>query len=358
MSLEDALDDLRAAKRVSGSRASYAKDNPAEYLTVMSYLDGGPRPSGVSGFTSMGQGLIGVEDVRRGVTPQPPSSGLAWPEAALRPGFVTIKVTPGAANVGGSGSPVAGGNDVLLDLQNGTHPNAMLFWGGAGQRIKVVNCGTWDINAPRSSGAYSRGGPRVRSADGIGPEHISFEGLRLRGSGLCDAFVAAPVNANTLVTVNRMRIDYPMADVAEPAEHVDALQIQGRLRRLELGDCTIGMCGVQAGNDRGKGLMLNLAPEAPFQVALRRVNFVAPNLLTGAAIFQDYRDIAITLEDVWVDKQGPNGNTWGTGSGLFYPQNWVSSGQAPNRVASWPLGTGITGVVREGRPPGGDFCPA
>lgn len=76
MSLEAALEALRGAKRVSGTRASYAKDNPNEWLTVESYLDGGPRPSGVEGFTLMGKGLCLVEDVRRGTQPEPePPSG-------------------------------------------------------------------------------------------------------------------------------------------------------------------------------------------------------------------------------------------------------------------------------------------
>lgn len=319
---------------------------------------GQPRyPPGPSATVPWGKAMAALEQIGQEAPPPPPSGTLPFAEADLRPGFQTITVTPGAANLGGPGSAVAGGNDVLLDLQNGTHPNAMLFWGGAGQRIKVVNCGTWDITAPRSSGAYSRGGPRIRSADNVGPEHISLTDLVIRGTGLADAFVAAPLNANTKVTVQRMRIEYPTFDQAEPNEHVDAVQIQGRLRRLEIGMSTIGMCGVQAPNDRGKGIMLNLAPQAPFEVALSKVNFLAPNALTGAAIFQAYREIAVTLDEVYVSKLGPNGNTWAQGSGLFYPQNWVSSGQAPNRVATWPAGTNMTGKVLEGLPPGGDFCP-
>lgn len=284
------------------------------------------------------------------------ASELPFAEAALRPGFQTIKVDASATNLGGQGSAVAGGNDVLLDLQNLKHSAGMLFWGGAGQRIKVINCGEWDITAPRTSGAYGRGGPRVRSADNVGPEHISFINGLVRGEGLADALVAAPLNPTTIVTMQRFRVEYPLYDVAESSEHVDAAQLQGRLKRWQLGLCSIQLAGVKAGNDRGKGMMLNLAPQAPLEVEFDKVNFWAPNLLTGAAIFQAYRDIVVRMTDVYVKKDGPNGNTWSQGSGLFYPQNWISSGQAPNRVATWPSGTNMIGEVREGVPPGGDYC--
>jgi hypothetical protein len=79
MSLEDALTALRAANRISGSRASYRKDNPGEYEKVISYLDGGPRPADAGTFTQMGRGLVLVEDERRVASPPPPTGAkLSW----------------------------------------------------------------------------------------------------------------------------------------------------------------------------------------------------------------------------------------------------------------------------------------
>ena len=63
MGLAEAIEHLLTAKRISGTKASYAKDNPIEYRAVREYLDGGARPVGV--LTEMGLGLIEVEDVRR-----------------------------------------------------------------------------------------------------------------------------------------------------------------------------------------------------------------------------------------------------------------------------------------------------
>jgi len=69
MSLDSAISNLLAAKRISAPSQSYAKDNPAEWDKVKAYLEGGPRPSGV--VTKMGLGLLEVEDERRGVVPDP-----------------------------------------------------------------------------------------------------------------------------------------------------------------------------------------------------------------------------------------------------------------------------------------------
>lgn len=83
MSLELALAAFRQANRVDGTRASYRKDNPAEYTKVMDYLDGGPRPAGADEFSLMGQGFVWTEDYRRGVTSPPPTGSEPAPIAGL-----------------------------------------------------------------------------------------------------------------------------------------------------------------------------------------------------------------------------------------------------------------------------------
>lgn len=349
--LAQSLSALRNASRFSGNKNSYRKDNPNEYAKVIAYLDGGARPTGVMQFSLMGQHAVLDEDARRALVP--PDPGLPFKEAELRPGYVTLT---GGGDFGTSTAAVAGGNDCLIDLQGLTRTRSTVIWTKQGQRIQVHN-GRWGISAPRTDGAYGRGGPRVRSTDGIGAEHVSLTDMLCAGSGLADAFVVSgnPGSPATLYTLQKCRTEYPSTNVAEPSEHIDALQVQGDLRRLELGLSTLWMCGVQAGNDRGKGLMLNTASKIPFETHLRKVNFRADNLLTGAAIFRDYRAIRLILEDVYVDKLGPTGNVWADGSGLFYPENWTSTGTPP--FAAWPATENIQGGVTRGLPSGGDYFP-
>lgn len=69
--LDDAVVELLAAGRISGSTGSYRRDNPNEYLRVTAYLAGGERPA--EPLTRMGRGLVLVEDVRRAHDdPEPP----------------------------------------------------------------------------------------------------------------------------------------------------------------------------------------------------------------------------------------------------------------------------------------------
>jgi hypothetical protein len=68
--LAQSLDALRNANRIDGTRASYRKDNPAEYGAVLAYLDGGTRPAGT--LSLMGRGLVLEEDARRALASSPP----------------------------------------------------------------------------------------------------------------------------------------------------------------------------------------------------------------------------------------------------------------------------------------------
>lgn len=357
--LDDAKGNIWSSDFVQKNpRKAYQQYYSAEYRAVSTYLNGGAEPD-FSGFSKLGKGLCQLEKARRaGTSPAPPDEPptLLFNEANLRTGFTTITNVPASTlNLGGTNSPVAGGNDCLIDLQfTQRTAGALLVWGGQGQRIKVVN-GWWNINGSRSSGAYARGGIRVRSASGNGPEHISYTKMLIEGAGLADGITVAGSQA-IRTTFQEVLVEYPLTDQAEPSEHIDAFQVQGPVGIVEFGRCSIGMCGVVAPGHRGKGLMLNRADVGAFSVILDHVDFFAPNALTGAAIFQAYTAIAINLRaEVYVDKQGPNGNTWSSGSGLFFPQNWTSSGTAPNRIATWPAGANISGQVKEGPPPGGRF---
>lgn len=66
--LQEALQHLLKASRISGNKNSYRKDNPAEYGLVVAYINGGSRPNVT---TEMGLGLREVEDVLRTSVPPP-----------------------------------------------------------------------------------------------------------------------------------------------------------------------------------------------------------------------------------------------------------------------------------------------
>lgn len=110
MGLDSAIQHLLKAKRISAPSQSYAKDNPAEWAKVKAYLEGGPRPVGVT--TEMGLGLVEVEDARR---PAPPPVG-----DKLRYAPPTLS------------------NPVVFDLTNANRGSGIL---GSGQgRDLVIKC--------------------------------------------------------------------------------------------------------------------------------------------------------------------------------------------------------------------------
>lgn len=80
--LKSAIDHLLKAKRITAPSQSYAKDNPAEAPKVISYLNGGSRPSGIT--SEMGQGLMEVEDVRRAALPPPLPPNMAVSAATAK----------------------------------------------------------------------------------------------------------------------------------------------------------------------------------------------------------------------------------------------------------------------------------
>lgn len=81
--LASALQHLLKAKRINGTKQSYKQDNPAESQKVFAYLNGGPRPAGVT--SEMGLGLIEVEDVRRIPPPLPSNVARSTPSGSVTP---------------------------------------------------------------------------------------------------------------------------------------------------------------------------------------------------------------------------------------------------------------------------------
>jgi len=303
------------------------------------------------------------------VDPSPPPGDLPFPEADLRPGYTTISgVAANTQNLGGSGSPVAGGNDCLIDLQMTKRTiGSLLIWGKSGQRIKVVN-GWWEITKAIDGSPYWRGGPRIRSSDGVGPEHISFTDCIVQGSTVPDC-VAMAAGQNTKVTIQRTRLESRFAwdgqNSNEPAEHCDACQVQGLIGAVEIGLCTVYCMNVASPNEGGKCFQLKKeGGNDGFSVSLKKVNMRGGGR-TGTWLLQTTRDITVSLTDVYAKDDGITTGaawTWATsGGGMFYPNSsagavgWTRSGSSGSYIASWPPASGVTGQIREGLPPGGDY---
>lgn len=331
----------------SNPSKSYKHQHEQEYLEVAEYINGGARPDPTS-FSKIGKALVGLQDHVRGGA-QLPDPELPYVESVLRPGFASFKVGASETSLGGVGSPIAGGNDVLLDCQKLQHSAPIRVYGGANQRIHLKDV-KGKIDSPRTTGATSRSVLRLYAADATGPEKISATGVWAMGTGLCDA-VTWDAGLNTDLTLQKLLIEPPAGNQPEPSEHVDAIQCQGEADVVEIGLATIGLTGVVAGNDRGKGLMLNRIDQRPFVVKLNKVNFLAGDYETGAAIFASYPGISVIGTDVWFEKLGNTGNKIFTGSGAFYPQNFTVVGG----LVSWPAGSNMQLIVRVGRPPGGNY---
>jgi hypothetical protein len=284
----------------------------------------------------------------------PAPSGLPFAEAQLRSGYLTMTV-PATTYV----VDVPAGKDALIDLQKIKRAKALQIRAWGDSRIKVLN-GYWDINIPvANETCYWRGGPRIYSPDGSGPAHVSFTNMLVTGSTLCDG-IAIGAGANTKVTIQRTRVEYPTTNSTEPTYHLDALQLQGPVGEVEVGLSTLYVSGVQPPNHGGKALQLETwTPTVTIRV--NKVNMYGTGD-TGTFIFQYTRNIRLELTDAWALKEGTAGFTWSSGSGLFYPNSsngatysWYSTGTAPNRTADWPDSANIYGVVREGRPGGQDY---
>jgi hypothetical protein len=300
----------------------------------------------------------------------PPVGSLPFAEAAIRTGYQTITNVPASTQtLGGTGSPVAGGNDCLIDLQNIKRTvGSLLIYGRSGQRIKVIN-GFWEVTKPNNDGSpYWRGGPRARSSDGVGPEHISFTHMHVRGSTVPDCFAMA-AGMNTKVTYQNFRHESRFAwdgqDSTEPAEHSDSFQVQGLIGAVEVGMGTAYCMNVANPNEGGKVFQLkNEGGNDGFTVAIKKVNMRGGGR-TGTFLLQTTRDIPVTLEDVWLKDDGiTTGSAWSwatSGGGMLYPNSsagsigWTRSGSPGSYVASWPASANIVGQIKEGLPPGGDF---
>jgi len=144
--LAQSLAKFRNANRIDGTRASYRKDNPAEYAKVIAYLDGSTRPTGVT--SEMGVAFLLEEDARRALgvvepPPPPPAGDRLW--AADSPINAPISASPqvilGYGQGVFSGLPGVG--------LNGGGWGVGIFRDASGSRRTLFN-GTWYLaNVPK-----------------------------------------------------------------------------------------------------------------------------------------------------------------------------------------------------------------
>lgn len=294
--------------------------------------------------------------------PPPPPGDLPFAEAQLRSGFQSVTIPVGTTSY----TPPTSA-DYLIDLQGLERKRRLLVYGKAGQRIKIVD-GYWNVTDTWTSGsAYSFGGIGFRKADTTGPEHFSLTDFLITGPRLADG-IAIDTGDQTKITCQRGRIESAALITGQvsrwgldgtPSEHCDAIQVQGPTGDLEFGLCTIYAQNVQTGNHPGKGFMLGMH-WGSYNLALDKVNFrdFAGLPGVGAYIFQDSRNQTVTLSDVYALKQATT-PAWSSGSSMFvsyqHNEQWYSTGTAPNRQANFRDSQKITGVVKEGLPPGGDY---
>lgn len=331
-------------------------------------------------FKTVARRRAGLKIRKSTIQPPPPTSDLPFAEAQLRSGFVTL--TTANIPVGTAFYTLPTSADYLIDLGWVMRDRALKIYTRPGQRVHARNV---YINVQANvASAYQRGGFGYRPLSLNSPpsEHLSLTGCLVTGPWLADGLTYGDSTQTfgpgaTRVTFQKCRIESASlvnggVAAAEPTEHCDAFQMQGPLNNIEFGLCTFYRQWTT--NDPGKGLMLNAysATGLAYTVAMNKVNFRDYPGATrcGAAWFKEESEITMTLTDVYCLNEGNPSASWAwpttqgfnTTSGLFMnyanksgpSQGWTNTGTAPNRVATFPAATGITGQVTEGKSSDGE----
>lgn len=302
MSLDSAIEHLLTAKRISGTKASYAKDNPIEYRAVKEYLDGGTRPIGV--ITEMGIGLLEVEDERRNIPsppppppPPPPGSVIVGPAdlaqvhaskpagsvVALRGGFgnqvftlnkkiTFVAETPGAASLGDVEAKCGSGSIELSGLKAGVVTVGKVSVGPGGVfPPSASDIVLRNLDATRFWFAWSERG-RIYGGDYGLPTTQQSENR------------AAPTNPYDSIHVpTDLLIDGAYIHdfgMLAPGTHADGLQTWG-FNGMVIRNSTFERCG-------GTGaitLQWVFEPETPYQWAL--------NLIPPASHLKVYNNVSL-----------------------------------------------------------------
>lgn len=345
-------------KELADLGISYLKQTSISYLAWRRNVDQGKYPDQTTTMWWKALdtfGKIGVAIVPPDPPPTPiPTNPSVYDMPILRnPKTITVAASSSEVRFPDS-------SDYIVDLQKIVRGKRLLIWGKAGQRILVKN-GRWNVTTPYSQeSSYWRGGPGVRSDDGIGPEVVYWDGGIVQGSTHCDGLTVAAGPATRVVLHNYLiesvRQTTGQAS-AEPTDHADTIQVQGPIGILAVDNCTLNAQDISGGVDPGKGIMLQGVPlntGVKHSTYIRRTNF---NMVgnVGAVVFQGDPGLSIFFDDgVFLDAALATWQKWTPGSGLFYPYSWVSSGTAPHRTLSFPA-LNWHGTISEGKPTTGDY---
>jgi hypothetical protein len=207
------------------------------------------------------------------------------------------------------------------------------------------------VSIPCESTSYGRTGIKIRYATGT----VHIEGVLIDNSGgyLTDGIAISAPEAT--VQLQNLRVG-PVWDWANA--HPDLVQVQGGVKELRVDRLT--------GTSTYQGIFLTDEggfPNGPSD--LRRVNVHTlsglGSYLPNTLFWQDTKDIPVSISDFYIDRSG---TSRGIGDVVQPSTNWVADGDATRRAVlssdglsvSWPA-SNITGTVRDGNPPSGDFVP-
>jgi hypothetical protein len=273
--------------------------------------------------------------VRRSSTPDP-SGPLRWaPPVLVRPRVVRVPAAGGVLRL-------ADGQDYLVELPELVHGvGGVVLLGG--RNVIIMGGHLTVAGAPAGASPEQRRALYLKGQTGT----VHVEGLLIDDSGgdLSEGInIAAP---QAVVQIVNCRIEgiHARDQVGFSDNHPDLIQPWGGVRELRVDRLT--------GSSDYQGITLepDYGPIGP--VRLSNVNLVG--LPTARYLFwQGDAAVPVALEQVWlVPGRGRSliGSVWPDGEGR------PRAVAAADGSASWP-GSAISGVIRPGRPPGGDFVPA
>jgi hypothetical protein len=230
--------------------------------------------------------------------------------------------------------------DYILRIQEKLVGNPGLYING-GRNVVVIG-GTIEMNALGTSPYWDRTAIKLHNSTGV----VHLEGLRLTGAYLSDGIATSAPNAT--IQLQNIRIDNVQAF---GSEHPDCVQAQAGLGRLRVDRLTC--------RSTLQGIFLSDEAGYVGSADIRRVNITGT---TGSNLFwQRSMGIAVSFSDVWLNPPASYATgymTYPNVSGLTY-DNQPTTRRAvlgADGVSLTYVNTNISGTVRRGVPPSGDFA--
>jgi hypothetical protein len=225
------------------------------------------------------------------------------------------------------------------------------LWLEGGHNVVLIG---GHVSIPCESTSYGRTGIKIRDATGT----VHVEGVLIDNAGgyLTDGIAIAAPRAT--VQLENLRVG-PTWDWT--TAHPDLVQVQGGVANLRVDRLT--------GIPTYQGIFLKDEagiPNGPTD--LRRVN-LKPISGMGAykpnrVFWQETKDIAVTMSDFYVDRSGYQARAFkdmpnpGPDYVCCDGDTTRYATLAPDDLSMTWAGSNITGTVRDGAPPSGDFVPS